>query len=382
MPYEGVTKPVPPAKADSICFTHRLPDLTLWANEMAPLRGCRTPVVRRLQQRISRCLILIRSDFRFCPGFWRRMERSLRRVASLLVLAMVLFPASGCLFRTRKLDRKFSNAPLKTATQEQLIEFLNSQAAATRSLQATVDIDASAGNEKNGEVTDYKEIRGYVLARKPSMLRMKGLMPLVRNTAFDMVSNGHDFKLWIPPKNKFYVGADDVESYQPNKRLENLRPQYIYDALLLREIGPDEIAVLENGYEFVLDAKKHRVEQPNYQVVVIRKGANGWFLSRRIEFSRADLLPHRQRIYDQQGNVVTDATYQDYKDYSGIEFPNTIEIERPRENYDITLTMVKLEVNRALSDDQFALEQPPGAELVHLDQSGPSAAKNANGRGK
>lgn len=310
------------------------------------------------------------------------MERSLRRVASLLVLAMVLFPASGCLFRTRKLDRKFSNAPLKTATQEQLIEFLNSQAAATRSLQATVDIDASAGNEKNGEVTDYKEIRGYVLARKPSMLRMKGLMPLVRNTAFDMVSNGHDFKLWIPPKNKFYVGADDVESYQPNKRLENLRPQYIYDALLLREIGPDEIAVLENGYEFVLDAKKHRVEQPNYQIVVIRKGANGWFLSRRIEFSRADLLPHRQRIYDQQGNVVTDATYQDYKDYSGIEFPNTIEIERPRENYDITLTMVKLEVNRALSDDQFALEQPPGAELVHLDQSGPSAAKNANGRGK
>lgn len=295
---------------------------------------------------------------------------------------MVLFPASGCLFRTRKLDRKFSNAPLKTATQEQLIEFLNSQAAATRSLQATVDIDASAGNEKNGEVTDYKEIRGYVLARKPSMLRMKGLMPLVRNTAFDMVSNGHDFKLWIPPKNKFYVGADDVESYQPNKRLENLRPQYIYDALLLREIGPDEIAVLENGYEFVLDAKKHRVEQPNYQIVVIRKGANGWFLSRRIEFSRADLLPHRQRIYDQQGNVVTDATYQDYKDYSGIEFPNTIEIERPRENYDITLTMVKLEVNRALSDDQFALEQPPGAELVHLDQSGPSAAKNANGRGK
>lgn len=295
---------------------------------------------------------------------------------------MVVIPASGCLFRTRKLDREFSSAPLKTATQEQLIEYLNSQAAATRSLQATVDIDASAGNEKNGEVTDYKEIRGYVLARKPSMLRMKGLMPLVRNTAFDMVSNGHDFKLWIPPKNKFYVGADDVESYQPNKRLENLRPQYIYDALLLREIGPDEIAVLENGYEFVLDAKKHRVEQPNYQVVVIRKGANGWFLSRRIEFSRADLLPHRQRIYDQQGNVVTDATYQDYKDYSGIEFPNTIEIERPRENYDITLTMVKLEVNRALSDDQFALEQPPGAELVHLDQSGPSAAKNANGRGK
>lgn len=295
------------------------------------------------------------------------MERRSRRLVSLLALAFMVFPTSGCLFRTRKVDRQFSNAPLKAATQEQLIHYLNSQATATNSLQATVDIDASAGNQKSGEITDYKEIRGYVLARKPAMLRMKGLMPLVRNTAFDMVSNGHDFKLWIPPKNKFYVGLDNDENYDPNKRLENLRPQYIYDALLLREVGPDEIAVLENGYEIVLDPKKHRVEQPNYQIVVIQKGANGWFLSRRIEFSRADLLPNRQRIFDQQGNEVTDAHYHDYKDYSGIQFPTTIEIERPRENYDITLHVLKLEVNRPLSDDQFALVEPPGAEVVHVD---------------
>lgn len=299
------------------------------------------------------------------------MARHPRRLISLLAVAMVVFPTSGCLFRTRKIDRLFSNAPLKTATQEQLIQYLNSQAAATKSLQATVDLDASAGNE-NGKVTDYKEIRGYVLARKPAMLRMKGLMPVVRNTAFDMVSNGHDFKLWIPPKNKFYVGLDSEENYQPSKRMENLRPQYIYDALLLREIGLDEIAVLENGYQIVLDPKRHRVEQPNYQIVVIEKGENGWFLSRRIEFSRADLLPNRQRIYDQQGNVVTDAHYHDYKDYSGIKFPTTIEIERPREDYDITLTVLKLDINRTLSDEQFALEQPPGAEVVHLDHPSPS----------
>jgi len=41
-------------------------------------------------------------------------------------------------------------------------------------------------------------------------------------------------------------------------------------------------------------------------------------------------------------------------------FASTIEIERPRENYDITLNMVKLEINKALTDDQFALEQPAG----------------------
>ncbi|SPE35155.1 conserved hypothetical protein [Candidatus Sulfotelmatobacter sp. SbA7] len=213
-----------------------------------------------------------------------------------------------------------------------------------------------------------------MLARKPAMLRMKGLLPLVRNTAFDMVSDGQEFKLWIPPKNKFFVGQDDGDNYQPDKRLENMRPQYIYEALLIPEIGRDEIAVMENGYETVLDAKKHRVEQPNYALAVIRKGPQGWYLWRKIEFSRTDLLPRRQRIYDQQGNVATDAHYHDYKDYAGIAFPSTIEIERPREDYDIILSMVKLEINRALTDDQFALEQPPGAEVVHLDASNTRAA--------
>jgi outer membrane lipoprotein-sorting protein len=303
------------------------------------------------------------------------MYRPHLRIFLILLLTAATFPLAGCLFRTRPLDRQISDRPLKAATQQDLIEYVNTQAAKIQSMQATVDIDASAADLKNGRVTDYKEIRGYVLARKPAMLRMKGLLPLVRNTAFDMVSDGQEFKVWLPTKNKFVIGSNNADNYQPEKRLENMRPQYIYDALLIPSIGADEIAVLENGYETVLDAKKHRVEQPNYELAVIRNGPKGWYLSRRIEFSRTDLLPHRQRIYDQQGNVVTDAHYQDHKDYAGTTFPSTIEIERPRENYDITLSIIKLEINKALTDDQFALEQPSGADVVHLDQPNPSASK-------
>jgi outer membrane lipoprotein-sorting protein len=303
------------------------------------------------------------------------MYRPHLRIFLILLLSAATFPLGGCLFRTRPLDRQISDRPLKAATQQDLIEYVNTQAAKIQSMQATVDIDASAADLKNGRVTDYKEIRGYVLARKPAMLRMKGLLPLVRNTAFDMVSDGQEFKVWLPTKNKFVIGSNNADNYQPDKRLENMRPQYIYDALLIPPIGADEIAVLENGYETVLDAKKHRVEQPNYELAVIRNGPKGWYLSRRVEFSRTDLLPHRQRIYDQQGNVVTDVHYQDYKDYAGTTFPSTIEIERPRENYDIALSIIKLEINKPLTDDQFALEQPTGADVVHLDQPNPSASK-------
>lgn len=305
------------------------------------------------------------------------MHRFRSRLLLLLILSAASFPLGGCLFRTRTIDRQLSDRPLKTSTQQELIEYVNTQAARIQSMQATVDIDASAGDLKNGRITDYKEIRGYVLARKPAMLRLKGLLPLVRNTAFDMVSDGQDFKVWIPTKNKFVMGSNSADNYQPDKRLENLRPQYIYDALLIPEIGQNEIAVLENGYETVLDARKHRVEQPDYQLAVIRKGPQGWYLSRRVEFSRSDLLPHWQRIYDQQGNVATDAHYQDYKDFAGTTFPGTIQIERPRENYDLTLNMVKLEINKTLTDEQFTLEQPAGAEVVYLDQAKSRAAKAA-----
>ena len=301
------------------------------------------------------------------------------------------FPLGGCLFRTRPLERQYSNAPLKTASQKDLIDYVNQQASKIHTILATVDIDASAADPKNGRVTDYKEIRGYILARKPNMLRMKGLMPVVRNTAFDMVSDGKEFRLWVPPKDKFFIGPATGDNYQPDKRMENMRPQYIYEALLLPEIGPEcpapecEIAVLENGYETVLDSKRHRVEQPDYELAVIRQGPQGWYLWRRIQFSRVDLLPHRQRIYDLQGNVATDATYNNYKDFGGFSLPATIEIERPRENYDITLNVLKLDVNKPLTNDQFALDQPPGAEIVHVaakpDASG-AASNRAGDPGK
>jgi len=72
---------------------------------------------------------------------------------------------TGCLFRDRKVERVVTGAPLKTATQQDLIDYVNREAGKVRSMQATVDIDTSVGGAKKGKITDYEEIRGYVLAR-------------------------------------------------------------------------------------------------------------------------------------------------------------------------------------------------------------------------
>jgi len=295
---------------------------------------------------------------------------------SLLLLLLAVIPTSGCLFHTRPVEETYSKVPLKQSSQADLIDTINQQAQKIQSLQATVDIDTSIGGAKKGHVTDYKEIRGYVLARKPAMLHMIGLLPIVRTTAFDMVSDGQQFKLWIPPKNRFVVGRNDVQTHATDQPMESIRPQDIYDALLIRPIDPEhEIAVLENGYEILHDAKGRRVLQEDYELIVIRKiDGNEGILSRKIVFSRTDLLPHRQYIYDDQHNLVTDARYANYKNYDGIGFPSRIEIFRPQEEYDITLNMLKLDMNKPLRDDQFAIQQPPGAEVVHLEKPQSSAA--------
>jgi outer membrane lipoprotein-sorting protein len=286
-----------------------------------------------------------------------------------VTLFLALLPTTGCLFRTRPVEDQYSKTPLRESTQQGLINAINQQAEAIQTLKATVDIDSSAGGIKKGHVTDYKEIRGYVLAKKPDALHMIGLMPFVRTTAFDMVSDGKEFKLWIPPKNKFVVGENQATTPSISQPMENIRPQNIYEALLIGRVDPNtEIAVLENGYETLHDGKGHRVLQEDYELTVIKKSGNGWILERKIIFGRTDLKPHRQFIYSEDGKVATDAKYADYKDFNGISFPSRIEIFRPEEEYDITLNMLKVEINTPLKDEQFVLDQPAGAQVVHLDR--------------
>ena len=189
------------------------------------------------------------------------------RYRAFLVFVAIL-PLSGCLFRTRTVERQMSTAPLKTATQAQLIDYINRQAAKVRSMNATVDIDTSVGGEKKGKVTDITEIRGYVLARKPSMLRMIGLLPVVRTPAFNMVSDGETFKLMDPlPKIVLSKGRNDVPTPELPRTPagEGCARQYIYGTLFFsREIDTNERSrqCMDNDFELVAGPKGRQVQQP------------------------------------------------------------------------------------------------------------------------
>ena len=160
------------------------------------------------------------------------------------------------------------------------------------------------------------------------MLHVIGLLPIVRSRAFDMVSDGKTFKLSIPPMNKFIEGPAQDSPQPSTNTLENLRPHVFFDSLLLHEIGASDIAVLEQGTDVVQDTsnKKKSWELPDYIVNVIAHDGDTWRLQRKITFSRIDLKPHRQMIYDRNGAIATEAVYDNFADFQGVNFPSQITI--------------------------------------------------------
>jgi hypothetical protein len=282
-----------------------------------------------------------------------------------LILLIAVLPLGGCLSRTRPVAIRATPAKLQTATRIDLVERINAEATQIQTLNAAVGITASVGGSKRGKITEYQEIHGYILVRKPSSLRMIGLLPILQNHMFDMVSSGQEFKLWVPPKNQFIAGNNDTArpSTQP---LANLRPQVTYDALMVQAVDlENDLAVLEEGEHMGIDRETQKpVLQPYYALDIIKQNGQGWYLARKTVFDRTDLQPHQQVMYDEHGSIATEVLYDEYREFNGVLFPTNIRIWRPQEEYSIKLEVTKLTINGPVMDDQFVLEPPSSAGIA------------------
>jgi len=288
-----------------------------------------------------------------------------RTRALLLLICLSALDFSGCFVRRRIITRKGGNATpvLITADKQTLIDRVAATYRAIQSFSATVDMTPALGSSEKSKITEYKDVRGYILFRKAADIRVIGLYPVVRNKAFDMVSNGKDFRLYLPAKNRFVTGSNQLIGNSPNK-IENLRPQHFLEALLVSPMQPDEKAELVN-----LTDEDNAV----YILHFVRLGPGGEILpSRSVWFSRINLHVARQIVYDPAGNILTDARYSDWQNYDGLSFPKIVDITRPQDEYAVVLTVVKMEINRGVSDDKFVLEQPEGTQLQVLGQPTPA----------
>lgn len=279
---------------------------------------------------------------------------------------------SGCLYHTHKVEKTTLAGPPMDASVAQLVNGVNDRYGAINSLTATVDFQATTGGARQGKQTDITPFHGYILLRKPAMLRVLALLPVVRTHAFDLASDGKTFKLVIPPKSRAIVGSNTVTKPSSNA-LENLRPDIFLDSVLVKSITPERLVYLTSTSEIRRDGDK-LVETPEYQLQIGQedpRATDGLKVrvikaTRVIRFSRLTLLPIGQDIYGEDGAVETHVEYGPYKQFGTTHMPGSIVIQRPRESYQITISVQKVVVNQPLGDEQFALKIPADYKVQTL----------------
>ena len=241
-----------------------------------------------------------------------------------------------------------------------------------KSVNATVQLKPTAGSKYSGVIEEFHEVKAFLLAERPAYIRMIGQAPVIGKTVFDMASDAESFRVSIPSKNKFLVGAISLERTS-NKPIENLRPQHLLDALLWSEIRKEEDVLFEEFND----------EKARYYVLTVLRGGYRREILRKIWFNRADLEVARLQEFSPKGALLSDVRYSDWEPLAGDQeqtsaaasgitfFPRVIQIDRPHDNYRLDLQVTKLMLNEDIPADRFKLEQPAGSELVQVGEDAP-----------
>src|SRR6202051_1878706 len=157
--------------------------------------------------------------------------------------------AAGCITIKRRTEvKKDDIRPELESSEENLLASYNNQVRSVQSLQATVDLIPSTGTTYSGVIEEYHDVPGFILAQRPATVRVIGQAPVVAKNIFDMVSDGKEFRIYIPSKNSFLVGSTTL-TRPSNKPIKNLRPNHIVEALFWPEL-PSEANVLFEQFDF------------------------------------------------------------------------------------------------------------------------------------
>ena len=264
----------------------------------------------------------------------------------------------------------------KDATREELLEKYNALAASVSTVNSTVELKTTAGSRYSGLIQEYHEVKAFLLAARPANVRMVGQAPVIGKTIFDMASDGNEFHVWLPTKNKFLAGEVALERTS-EKPLENLRPQHLLDALLWQEIRKEETVLLEEFND----------ETARYYVLTQLRGGRSTEIYRKIWFDRADLSIARLEFFGPRGVLLSDVRYANWQPLTDAplpangpaQFPRSVRIDRPHDDYKLEMQITKIVLNSELEAARFQLAQPAGAELVRV--TGNTARPAASGQG-
>lgn len=203
----------------------------------------------------------------------------------LIILCLALALTPGCFVRKRAVrspTARPAGAMLATSKDE-LIDRLHQLSDPIHSFLMRADLSPSVLDRSKGVATDYATVGAYILFLKPDDVRILGKDPMIGSTIFDMVSNGSEFRVSIPPRKRFIIGKNDAPETSENK-LENLRPSALLTSLMINPPDPADVVLLEKDTERSL-----------YILLMVRRDQDQFALVRQVYFNGNTLQVSRQK---------------------------------------------------------------------------------------
>jgi hypothetical protein len=235
--------------------------------------------------------------------------------------------------------------------------------ASIESMKAVIDVTLSYETADRTKEVQYRHVRGALVTRTPGWIRTSAETPGGIAKIYDMVSDGQEFQVHLPWRNRVYEGRNELTHVSEN-RAENLRPQHILEAIMLESLSDSRKLILDiemygrSGYQVL-----HEVEEAEDGNLRIR---------RKYWFSRSDLNLSRLMILNDRTELVTDAWYRDWREDNGLPYPQHIRIERPKDGYSLAIEIIRQELNAEVPDASFDLMLADDVERETVGEEHPS----------
>jgi len=227
---------------------------------------------------------------------------------------------SGCLMRTHLLPPS-APAELHVASNQELIDLVNSRVARTQSLAH----ESSSGSQTNS--SDRLRLLD-VAAWKDSAMVPVLAFPLNHYEQNEETRAG----LELPEKSQ---AVTLVPPEQSRITRAEVRSDAIQDVLFLRPLDTSREIVF--SYEGVREPKSAGSSEPVYIIDCLRRDDQGWYLAHRIKISRITLSACEHSTFDRNGKVLLTAEYDRATEHRETLLPARLVLHLESKVYSIAL---------------------------------------------
>jgi outer membrane lipoprotein-sorting protein len=295
-----------------------------------------------------------------------RATHRLAAFSIVIVFFAALLALSGCSIKTTvKVPVPKNLAQDKTANLDELLQIV-SRNDRIESLRSRIHISLTSGKEETGIIEISRKGSAVIALKRPDLLLLDILRPVLPGTVFELVSQGDEFKAWDSRNNKIYTGKNSAKVLVPANQRNGEefrfpeRPPHIFDAVL-----PKSVDLGSPGVRVSLEAQPGQEKRYYILVYSMDDGAHRSRILRKIWIERTGLTIARQQVYGEEGKIVSDTQYSQLTQIEGFSFPLTIDMNRPQDGYSLKLEFEDPRINPDMNSDLFTINRP-GAENVPL----------------